>query len=140
MYQISYFLLFYIIGIILIVIILGILFLCGFFSKNTENVKPKTTLDFLIEQVNSSENNKEILDSVMHEFYANFYNISDSNKNFDKWLNLIQAITLLDYMSVEQAAQFRDDLSKKNPRIKKDIEQAIGVSLKYRENNKHQKR
>ncbi|RAX55163.1 hypothetical protein CCY99_00240 [Helicobacter sp. 16-1353] len=136
MYQISYFFLFYIIGIVLFVIMLGILFLCGFFNKNMEKAEPKTTLDFLLEQVNNSHNDKEILDSVMREFYANFYNISNTNKNFDKWLNLIQAITLLDYMSVEQAARFRDDLVKKNPKIKSDIEHSIGVSLKYRENKK----
>lgn len=135
MYPLSYFLLFYIIGIVLLVVILGILFVCKFFTKNTNKITPKTTLDLLLEQVNCSDNNKEILDSVMYSFYANFYNISSANKDFDTWLKLIQAITMLDYMSVEQVAQFRDDLAMKNPKIKKDIEQSIGASLKYRESN-----
>lgn len=140
MYQISYFALFYAIAFGAIVIVLVVLIAGGFFHKNITKAPPKTTMDFLIEQVKTSNEDKEVLDAVMREFYANFYNISRENKHFGKWLQLIQEITILDYMSVEQAANFRDDLVKKNPGIKKEIEHSIGVSLKYREENKHKKK
>ncbi len=112
----------------------------GFFSSAPkEPKKPKTTLDFLAEQVQNSGGEKDIMDSVMKEFYANFYNNYKGSPNLDAWLTLIQNITMLDYMSVEQASQFRDDLAGKNPSIKKEIENSVGVSLKYREQNKHKK-
>ncbi|RDU57897.1 hypothetical protein CQA42_03065 [Helicobacter sp. MIT 99-5507] len=140
MYQVSYFLLFYIIEILTLSILLLFLFFSNFFSYTKEPIAPKTTLDLLIDQIKNSNEDKEVLDSVMHEFYTHFYNISSKSSNFNTWLKLIQEITLLDYMSVEQAAQFRDDLSKKNPSIKQEIKQAIGISLKYREDNKKKRK
>ena len=140
MYQVSYFLFFYIIEFLTLSILLLILFFGGFFSRTKEIIAPKTTLDLLIEQVKNSKNDKAVLDSIMHEFYTHFYNISSKSSNFNNWLKLIQEITMLDYMSVEQAAQFRDDLSKKNPSIKQEIKQAIGISLKYREDNKKKRK
>ena len=121
-------------------ILLLILFFGNFFSVTKEIVAPKTTLDLLIDQVRNAKENKEILDSVMHEFYTHFYNISSKSSNFNSWLKLIQEITMIDYMSVEQAAEFRDDLIKKNPSIKEEIKQAIGISLKYREDNKKKRK
>ena len=140
MYQVSYFLLFYIVEIVVLSILLLILFFSGFFSPTKEKTIPKTTLDLLIEQVKNSNEDKDVLDSVMHEFYTHFYNISSKSKNLDSWLKLIQEITMLDYMSVEQVAKFRDDLSKKNPSIRREIKQAIGISLKYREDNKKKRK
>lgn len=139
MYQISYILFFYLIAIIIFIVLIFCLFFSGFFSSTKEKAIPKTTLDLLIDQVQKSNNDKEILDSVMHEFYTHFYNISSQSTNFSSWLKLIQEITMLDYMSVEQVAEFRDDLSLKNASIKKEIEQVIGVSLKHREDSKKRK-
>lgn len=87
----------------------------------------------------SSNGEKAILDSVMKEFYANFYTNYKGSNNLDTWLNLLQAITMLDYMTVEQASKFRDELTKKNPSIKKEIENSIGISLKYRKANKNKR-
>ena len=87
----------------------------------------------------NSNGEKEILDSVMKEFYANFYTNYKGSNNLDTWLNLLQAITMLDYMTVEQASKFRDELTKKNPSIKKEIENSIGISLKYRKANKNKR-
>ena len=131
---------FYIVEVVALCILLLILFFGNFFSVTKEVVAPKTTLDLLIDQVRNAKENKEILDSVMHEFYTHFYNISSKSSNFNSWLKLIQEITMIDYMSVEQAAEFRDDLSKKNPSIKEEIKQAIGISLKYREDNKKKRK
>ena len=131
---------FYIVEVVALCILLLILFFGNFFSVTKEIVAPKTTLDLLIDQVRNAKENKEILDSVMHEFYTHFYNISSKSSNFNSWLKLIQEITMIDYMSVEQAAEFRDDLSKKNPSIKEEIKQAIGISLKYREDNKKKRK
>lgn len=140
MYQVSYFLLFYIVEIVVLSILLLILFFSGFFTPTKEKTIPKTTLDLLIEQVKNSNEDKDVLDSVMHEFYTHFYNISSKSKNLDSWLKLIQEITMLDYMSVEQVAKFRDDLSNKNSGIRQEIKQAIGISLKYREDNKKKRK
>lgn len=140
MYQISYFIVFYAVAIIGVVAILGILYAFGFFNKNPIAPKiPKSSLDFLLEQVQSSNGEKSILDSVMKEFYANFYTNYKGSSNLEVWLKLLQEITMLDYMTVEQASQFRDELGKKNPSIKKDIENSIGISLKYRKANKKAK-
>lgn len=76
---------------------------------------------------------------MMKEFYANFYTNYKGSNNLDTWLNLLQAITMLDYMTVEQASKFRDELTKKNPSIKKEIENSIGISLKYRKANKNKR-
>lgn len=140
MYQLSYFLFLYIIGIVVFIVLLLILFFGGFFRSTKEEVIPKTTLDLLADQVRKSNEDKDILDSVMREFYTHFYNISSQSKDFNTWLKLIQEITMLDYMSVEQVAEFRDDLSLKNPSIKKEIEQSIGISLKYREERKNKRK
>lgn len=139
MYQIEHLLLFFIIALGLFLILLIVLVFLGLFSKEISKSDLKNTLDFLLEQVKNSNNNKEILDSIMNEFYTNFYTISKKNNVFDKWLKFLQEITIIDYMSVEQVANFRDDLSYKNPHIKSEIEQTIGISLKYREKNKHKK-
>lgn len=137
MYQISYFIIFYGIAIIGVVVLLVALYAMGFFSKATKEAKiPKSSLDFLLEQVQNSNGEKAILDNVMKEFYANFYTNYKGSSNVDTWLNLLQAITILDYMTVEQASKFRDELAKKNPSIKKEIENSIGISLKYRKANK----
>ncbi len=124
------------------IILIIFLFFSGFFRiyKDKEKAIPKTTLDLLIEQVKKSNEDKNVLDSVMHEFYTHFYNISSQSSDFNNWLKLIQEITMLDYMSVEQVAAFRDDLSSKNGSIKKEIEQAIGISLKHREDGKNKRK
>lgn len=138
--QVSYIILFYAFALVGLLFVFVILLLAGFFSSAPKvPKKPKTTLDFLAEQVQNSGGAKEIMDSVMKEFYANFYNNYKGSPNLDAWLTLIQNITMLDYMSVEQASAFRDDLASKNPSIKKEIENSVGVSLKYREQNKHKK-
>lgn len=138
--QVSYIILFYAFALVGLLVVFGILLMAGFFSSAPkEPKKPKTTLDFLAEQVQNSGGEKEVMDSVMKEFYANFYNNYKGSPNLDAWLMLIQNITMLDYMSVEQASAFRDDLASKNPSIKKEIENSVGVSLKYREQNKHKK-
>lgn len=140
MYPLSYFVLFYIVALFIFIIVFLILFICGVFNKqDSEPAVPKNTIDFLLEQVIGSNEDKEILDSVMREFYSHYYTIYKGAEYFYSWLKLIQNITLLDYMSVEQAAKFRDELIRKNPSVKKEIEQAIGESLKYRENNKKKK-
>lgn len=140
MYQASYFVLFYAFALLGILIVFGVLLVAGFFnSAPKEHKKPKTTLDFLAEQVQNSGGEKEVMDSVMKEFYTNFYNNYKGSSNLDAWLTLIQNITMLDYMSVEQASAFRDDLASKNPSLKKEIENSVGVSLKYREQNKRKK-
>ena len=140
MYPPTYFILFYAIALVGLLVVFVILLASGFFSSAPkEPKKPKTTLDFLIEQVQNSGGEKETMDMVMKEFYANFYTNYKASPNFDLWLNLIQNITMLDYMSVEQAAEFRNDLVAKNPSIKKEIETSVGVSLKHREQNKHKK-
>ena len=140
MYPPSYFILFYAIALVGLLVVFVILLAMGFFGGTPkERKKPKTTLDFIIEQVQNSNGDKEVMDSVMKEFYANFYNNYKGSPNLDAWLNLIQNITMLNYMSVEQAAQFRDDLASKNQSIKKEIENSIGISLKFREQNKHKK-
>lgn len=111
------------------------LFALGIFESNNASKnpqKPKTTLDFLAEQVQNSGGTKEIMDSVMKEFYANFYNNYKGSPTLESWLSLIQNITMLEYMTVEQASKFRDDLASKNPSLKKEIEDSVGVSLKYR--------
>lgn len=137
--MLEYFLFFYFLQIAIFLVILLILFFLGFFNESpaeSHKIEPKTTLDFLIEQIQiagQNDENKEILDSVMREFYANFYVVSPQSVHFDKWLKLLQDITMLDYMSVEQASEFRDELTRKNPSAKKQIEQSIGTSLKYRE-------
>ena len=118
-----------------------ILIALGFFSTSQKvPEKPQTTLDFLLTQVQNSNGEKAIMDSVMKEFYTHFYRNHKGAGNLDAWLNLIQAITMLDYMSVEQAAQFRDDLVAKNASIKKEIENSIGISLKYRKANQNKKK
>lgn len=140
MYPISYFLIFYAFAIVGIIALFAILLVSGFFSKITkQHTPPKSSLDFLVEQVQNSNGEKEILDSVMKEFYANFYTNYKGSNNLDTWLNLLQAITMLDYMTVEQASKFRDELTKKNPSIKKEIENSIGISLKYRKANKNKR-
>lgn len=140
MYQPSYFLLFYAFALFLLLITFVLLYALGLFNTAPkEPKKPKTTLDFLIEQVKESDSKKAVMDVVMKEFYANFYTNYKTSPNLDLWLNLIQNITMLDYMSVEQAAQFRNDLVAKNPSLKKEIENSVGISLKYREQNKNKK-
>lgn len=140
MYQLSYFLFFYLIAFAVLFFLLISLFIGKFFNSNKNKATPKTTLGLLIDQVKMSQNDNEVLNSVMHEFYSHFYNISSQSSDFNNWLKLIQEITMLDYMSVEQVAEFRDDLSLKNPSIKKEIEQSIGVSLKHREDNKSKRK
>ncbi|RDU65511.1 hypothetical protein [Helicobacter sp. MIT 14-3879] len=139
MYQPLYFLIFYAINILAFIIILILLYIFVFSNNESKPSPSKTTLDFLLEQVKNSNNNKEILDSVMREFYSHFYNIYKTSPMINTWLSLIQNITMLDYMSVEQVAKFRDDLMSKNNSIKNEIKIAIGESLKYRENTKKKK-
>ena len=132
---------FYALALVGLLIFLAILFVTGFFSSaQKEPPKPKTTLDFLAEQVQNSGGKKDIMDAVMKEFYTHFYRNHKGAENLDAWLNLIQSITMLDYMSVEQAAQFRDDLAGRNQSIKKDIENSIGISLKYRKANQNKRK
>ncbi|MGX3011838.1 hypothetical protein ACWIUD_09840 [Helicobacter sp. 23-1044] len=136
MYPLLYFILFYAIALVGLLVVFVILLASGFFSSAPkEPKKPLTTLDFLIEQVQHSKADKAIMDGVMKEFYANFYRNYKGAENLNAWLALIQSITMLEYMSMEQAAQFRDDLASKNPSIKKEIEHSIGISLKYRKAN-----
>lgn len=141
MYPLSYFLFFYGFALFGVLILLVILIASGFFSTAQKvPEKPQTTLDFLLTQVQNSNGEKVIMDTVMKEFYTHFYRNHKGAGNLDAWLNLIQAITMLDYMSVEQAAQFRDDLVAKNASIKKEIENSIGISLKYRKANQNKKK
>ena len=141
MFELNYFLFFYAFALVGIVILLVILMALGFFSTAPkEPEKPQTTLDFLLTQVQNCNGEKATMDSVMKEFYTHFYRNHKGAENLDAWLNLIQAITMLDYMSVEQAAQFRDDLAAKNTSIKKEIENSIGISLKYRKANQNKKK
>lgn len=141
MFELNYFLFFYAFALFGVLILLVILIASGFFSAiPKEPQKPQTTLDFLALQVRDSEGEKAVMDSVMKEFYTHFYRTHKGAENLDAWLNLIQAITMLDYMSVEQAAQFRDDLAAKNASIKKEIENSIGISLKYRKANQNKKK
>ncbi len=138
--QVSYIIFFYIFALVGLLVIFVLLLALGFFSSAPKvPQKPLTTLDFLAKQVQDSGGDKAVMDSVMKEFYANFYNNYKGSPNIDAWLTLIQNITMLDYMSVEQASAFRDDLVAKNPSIKKEIENSVGISLKYREQNKHKK-
>lgn len=140
MYQPTYFILFYAFALLGLLIVFALLAMLGFFaSLPKEPKKPKTTLDFLVEQVKNSDGAKEAMDLVMKEFYAHFYTNYKASPNLNLWLSLIQNITMLDYMSVEQAAQFRNDLVAKNPSLKKEIENSVGISLKYREQNKNKK-
>ncbi|MDE6886497.1 MAG: hypothetical protein K2P17_05625 [Helicobacteraceae bacterium] len=140
MLNLLYFLLFSAVSIFLFIVILVLLLVFGFFSQSKESKENISILDFLLNKVKNSNGDKEILDSTMKEFYANYYNIHKESEQFDTWLSLIQAITMFDdYMSVEQVANFRDDLVAKNPSIKKDIEYSIGESLKYRETSKNKR-
>lgn len=136
MYNLAYFVLFYGIGAFVFIAVLGLLLALGFFKSSKIEEAPKTTLEALADKVKKAKGDKGAMDAVMHDFYAHYYNVASVGNEIPKWLDLIQAITLSEYMSVEQAANFRDDLAKKSPMVKKEIEQAVGVSLKAREKNK----
>ena len=131
MYSSTYFILFYMCASIGTLLVVFFLYFLGVFRS--EDKKEETTLSILTDRIKTSNQDKEILDSVMRDFYANHYRINKTSEDFEQWINLIKSITMIDYMSVEQVARFRDDLINKNPSSKQEIIYAIGTSLKYRE-------
>lgn len=132
MYDINYLISLYIIEIIGILLIIALLFILGTFKhKNKES--QEITLESLINKVKSNNKSKYILDSVMNDFYAKYYKINNLKDDFEKWIDFIKTITMIDYMNVEQVAKFRDELVSRNFSYKQEIEYAIGISLKYRE-------
>lgn len=132
MYNNAYFILFYAFALLGAIIVIFFLYIVGVFKKNTKK-EEKSTLAALIDKIKASSDNKEALDSVMNEFYSNYYTISKASEDFEQWIELIKNITMIDYMNVEKVAKFRDGLINKNPSIKQEIIYAVGTSLKYRE-------
>lgn len=109
-----------------------VIFVFGFFMRSIFDKKPApkpfTLKDFrkLIPNAKTQDQAQELIE----QFVKKFGLFAPSSSDRQEWLDVVKELTSLEIIDTDKAAEVRERLSAKNPNIKKDISDAIGLALK----------
>lgn len=109
-----------------------IILIFGFFTRSLFDRKPKpkpfTLQDFrkLIPKAKSQNEAHELVE----KFTKKFGLIAPDSGNKEEWLDVVKELTSLEVIDTDRAAEIREQLTAKNPSIKKDIADVVGLALK----------
>ncbi|MGD9596347.1 hypothetical protein [Wolinella succinogenes] len=93
-------------------------------------------IDFLLSILDDPKSGVKDYEAALEAFkkyHASLGALDPKEKEFLKRLDFIGKISLMDFWDIDSVAKFRDELVGRNKSLKKEIEQAIGKSLKNRE-------
>lgn len=114
-----------------------VVFMFGFFMRSLFDKKPKpkpfTLKDFRkrIPKAKSQAQAHELVEQFIKKFGLFAPNSSDR----EEWLDVVKELTSLESIDTDKAAEVREQLSAKNPAIKKEISDAIGLALKTKKDS-----
>ncbi|MDE7317895.1 MAG: hypothetical protein K2N12_09240 [Helicobacter sp.] len=95
-------------------------------------------IDFLqnLIRADSSNEDKQMAFDSFNKYFANFKGLDPKGTDFQKRIRFISDIALLEYFEIDKVSKFSETLGNQNRDFKKDIERAIGGSLKARQKAK----
>lgn len=112
-----------------------VVFMFGFFMRSLFDKKPKpfTLKDFRkrIPKAKSQAQAHELVEQFIKKFGLFAPNSSDR----EEWLDVVKELTSLESIDTDKAAEVREHLSAKNPAIKKEISDAVGLALKTKKDS-----
>ncbi|MBR2494368.1 hypothetical protein [Helicobacter sp.] len=114
-----------------------VVFVFGFFMQSLFDKKPKlkpfTLKDFrkLIPKAKSQDQAHDLIEQFVKKFGLFAPNSSDCQE----WLDVVKELTSLESIDTDKAAEIREHLSAKNPAIKKEISDVIGLALKTKKDS-----
>lgn len=114
-----------------------VVFVFGFFMQSLFDKKPKlkpfTLKDFrkLIPKAKSQDQAHDLIEQFVKKFGLFAPNSSDCQE----WLDVVKELTSLESIDTDKAAEIREHLSAKNPTIKKEISDVIGLALKTKKDS-----
>ena len=114
-----------------------VVFVFGFFMQSLFDKKPKlkpfTLKDFrkLIPKAKSQDQAHDLIEQFVKKFGLFAPNSSDCQE----WLDVVKELISLESIDTDKAAEIREHLSAKNPAIKKEISDVIGLALKTKKDS-----
>ena len=114
-----------------------VVFVFGFFMQSLFDKQPKlkpfTLKDFrkLIPKAKSQDQAHDLIEQFVKKFGLFAPNSSDCQE----WLDVVKELTSLESIDTDIAAEIREHLSAKNPAIKKEISDVIGLALKTKKDS-----
>lgn len=95
-------------------------------------------IDFLqnLIRADSSNEDKQMAFDAFNKYFADFRGLDPKGTDLQKRMRFISDIALLEYFEIDKVSKFSETLGMQNRDFKKDIERAIGGSLKARQKAK----
>ncbi|OBV30048.1 hypothetical protein BKN38_06575 [Helicobacter sp. CLO-3] len=130
MYNQGFYALFLVISFVLGLVVL----LFGFLMRSLFDHKPKikrkklTIADFRA-KIPSGKTTEEAL-KLVALFSKKFGVMHSDSAEKQEWLDAIRELTTLESIDTDKAAEIREQLIAKNPSLKKEIADAVGMALK----------
>ena len=115
-----------------------IILVFGFFTRSLFDRKPRpkpfTLQDFrkLIPKAKSQSEAHELVE----KFTKKFGLIAPNSSIKEEWLEVVKELTSLEVIDTDRAAEIREQLTAKNPSIRKDIADVVGMALKTKKDAK----